>query len=130
MSKEKIIEIIRSEAQKQNKTLKSMAEYAGMKSTYINKFLGGGCGLPSKEKLQKIEEFLHINLMQYIETPETIKNDNEKLKAENESLKVTVKKYEQFLFIYNNFGKLEILKKFLERNKDLIQQIMKFFQDK
>lgn len=122
-----IIEIIRTEAKKQHKTLKSVAEYAGMKSTYINKFLGGGCGLPSVEKLQKIGEFLNIDLIQYIETKESLKAENINLKLENASLKETIKKYQKMTFIYENFEELQRLKTFIDGNKGILKKIDKMY---
>ena len=122
-----IIEIIRTEAKKQHKTLKSIAEYAGMKNTYINKFLGGGCGLPSVEKLQKIGEFLNIDLLRYIETKESLKTENINLKLETASLKETIKEYQKMVFIYENFEKLQKIKNFVDGNKDILKKIDKMY---
>lgn len=124
MNKNEIINLIRNEAKKQHKTFKNIATYAGMKSNYINKFLGGGCGLPSIEKLKKIEEFLNIKIP--IETLDSLKSEIDILKKENTSLKNALKKYENLQFIYENFEELEKMKSFLNDNKKIIEVLKKW----
>lgn len=120
---QKFIELIRQKAKEQSKTLKSVGEYAGMKSTYINKFLGGSC-IPSRDKLIKIAEYLNINnseVLLEIGDTETLRAELQRVNAENETLRSTVKKYEKLNYIYQHYEELTRLCTLLENNRDLIQ---------
>lgn len=125
---QEFIEIIRQKAKEQHKTLKSVGEYAGMKSTYINKFLAGGC-VPSTKKLLKIAEYLHIDnkvTLSAIGDTIALQEEVKRLEEENRNLKATIKRYEQLDYIYNNYDKLEKLYAFLTSNTEVSEAVRNF----
>lgn len=123
MNKTMIVALIRQAAKKQGKTFKSIGEYAGLKSTYINKILSDKNDLlPSDSKLMKIAEYLNIKIE--LDSISFYKKQCEKLKSENAQLKKSLKRFEKLEFLYTHYAELEKLMYFLDNNKGIFESLI------